>query len=104
MKEQNRKAGLFYVITGATLWGLGGTVSQKLFQQYALDINWLVATRLLLAGLLLLTIRFLAKDRSHVFAVWKSKRAATQIIIFGLFGMLAVQYTYMPQLIMGMPP
>lgn len=101
MKEQNRKAGLFYVITGATLWGIGGTVSQKLFQQYALDVNWLVATRLLLAGLLLLTIRFLAKDGSHLFAVWKSKWAATQIIIFALFGMLTVQYTYMASISHG---
>lgn len=35
------------------------------------------------------------KDRSEVFGVWKNRRTAVQLIIFGLLGMLAVQYTYM---------
>lgn len=83
------------VTTGAVLWGISGTVSKKLFQQTAIDVNWLVATRLLIAGMLLLTIHFLAKDRSQILAVWKNKRSALRLVIFGLVGMLSVQYTYM---------
>ena len=90
-----RRKGLFLVITGAIFWGIGGTVAKKLFQQYAIDINWLVTTRLLIAGLLLLSVQFFGKDRSQILGVWKSKRTALQLIIFGLIGMLAVQYTYM---------
>ncbi|WP_050183753.1 EamA family transporter [Domibacillus robiginosus] len=91
----NRSKGLFLVMTGATFWGIGGTVAQKLFHQYAIDINWLVTIRLLIAGFLLLAVQFSGKDSSQIFSVWKNKRTAVPLMIFGLVGMLAVQYTYM---------
>ncbi|MEM1505282.1 EamA family transporter [Domibacillus sp. 8LH] len=91
----NRRKGLFLVITGATFWGIGGTVAQKLFYQYAIDINWLVTIRLLIAGFLLLAVQFFRKDSSQILDVWKKKRTAVPLMIFGLMGMLAVQYTYM---------
>lgn len=90
-----RRKGFFLVITGAMFWGIGGTVAKKLFQQYAIDVNWLVTTRLLISGLLLLLVQFFGKDRSQIFAVWQNKRSALQLITFGLIGMLGVQYTYM---------
>lgn len=91
----NRWQGIVLVITGAIFWGIGGTASQKLFQQYHIEVNWLVTTRLLIAGLLLLFIQFFNKGRSQIFAVWKNRKIAIQLVIFGLLGMLAVQYTYM---------
>ncbi|SDY12306.1 Permease of the drug/metabolite transporter (DMT) superfamily [Evansella caseinilytica] len=91
----SRQKGIFLVITGALFWGIGGTVSKKLFQEFEVDVDWLVTTRLLIAGLLLLTVQFFGKDRSQIFGVWKTGRIAIQLIIFGLLGMLAVQYTYM---------
>ena len=95
MVKSNKNKGLFLVITGATFWGIGGTVSQKLFQQYGIDVNWLVAMRLLMAGVLLLTVQAIRKDPSQILEVWKKKKTALQLIIFGLIGMLGVQYTYM---------
>ncbi|MGM0878326.1 MAG: EamA family transporter [Bacillota bacterium] len=95
MNRPTRRTGLFLVITGAIFWGVGGTVAQKLFQQYTIDVNWLVTTRLLIAGFLLLAVQFFRKDRSQILDVWKNRRTAFQLIIFGLLGMLAVQYTYM---------
>lgn len=91
----NRGRGLFLVMTGAIFWGIGGTVAKKLFQEYSIDLDWLVSTRLLIAGFLLLALQYFGKERSQILGVWKSKRAAIQLIIFGLLGMLAVQYTYM---------
>ncbi|MEH7119480.1 EamA family transporter [Neobacillus vireti] len=91
----NRRKGLFLVITGAFFWGIGGTVAKKLFQQYSIDVNWLVTTRLLIAGLFLLSIKFFGKERSQILGVWKKRRTALQLTIFGLVGMLGVQYTYM---------
>ncbi|UNK16126.1 EamA family transporter [Paenibacillus sp. N3/727] len=99
--QPNRKTGLLLVITGAICWGVGGTVSQKLFQQYGVSVSWLVTTRLLIAGILLLTVQYLAKDRSQILHVWKHKKTAAQLVIFGLFGMLAVQYTYMASIKLG---
>lgn len=95
MKKPARRTGFILVTTGAVCWGVGGTAAQKLFQQYAVDVNWLVTFRLLVAGLLLLTVQFFAKDRSQIFGVWKNRKNAVRLLIFGLFGMLAVQYTYM---------
>lgn len=101
MNRHTRRIGLFFVITGAIFWGVGGTVAQKLFQQYAIDVNWLVTTRLLIAGFLLLIVQFFCKDRSQVFGVWKNRRTAIQLIIYGLLGMLAAQYTYMASIKYG---
>ena len=95
MNKPSRKIGMILVITGATFWGVGGTVAQKLFQQYAINVNWLVTTRLLLAGMLLLTIHFIKNRHAQIFHVWKNGKVAIQLLIFGIVGMLAVQYTYM---------
>ncbi|MGG0717259.1 DMT family transporter [Robertmurraya massiliosenegalensis] len=91
----SRYKGIILVITGALFWGIGGTVSKKLFQEFAIDVNWLVTTRLLIAGVLLLTVQFFRKDRAQIIGVWRTRRVAIQLMIFGLLGMLAVQYTYM---------
>ena len=95
MNTSTRRMGLFLVITGAIFWGVGGTVAQKLFQEYTIDVDWLVTIRLLIAGFLLLTVQFFGKDRSQILGVWKTRRTAIHLMIFGLLGMLAVQYTYM---------
>ncbi|WP_026582439.1 DMT family transporter [Bacillus sp. J33] len=95
MRGISRKTGLVLVMMGAAFWGVGGTAAQKLFQQFGMNVDWLVTVRLLIAGILLLAVQFFLKDRSQVFGVWKNRRAALQLVIFGLFGMLAVQYTYM---------
>jgi len=91
----NIRKGIVLVITGAGFWGIGGTVANKLFQQYPIDVDWLVTIRLLIAGFLLLTVQFFGENRSQILGVWKTRRTATQLMIFGLLGMLAVQYTYM---------
>ncbi|WP_145408363.1 EamA family transporter [Paenibacillus xylanexedens] len=91
----SRKKGLFLVLTGAICWGVGGTVSQKLFQHYGIEVNWFVTVRLLIAGILLLTVQYFRPKCSQILDIWRNKATAFQLIIFGLFGMLAVQYTYM---------
>lgn len=95
MVQNTRKRGLLLVIIGASLWGIGGTVAQKLFQQFSIEAGWLVSTRLWIAGLLLLSIQFVCKNKAQVWQVWRNKKTAMHLVIFGLFGMLAVQYTYM---------
>ncbi|MFD2216046.1 EamA family transporter [Metabacillus endolithicus] len=101
MNSSSRKVGYLLVITGAIFWGVGGTVAQKLFQQYAVNVNWLVTTRLLIAGMLLLSVQYFRKDRSQILGVWKTKKTAIQLLIFGILGMLAVQYTYMASIKYG---
>ncbi|MBB6602800.1 DMT family transporter [Bacillus sp. FSL M8-0266] len=97
----DRNKGILLVLIGAICWGVGGTVSQKLFQQYGIYVNWLVTVRLLISGGLLLFVHFMTKERAQLIGVWQKKRTAMQVLIFGVMGMLAVQYTYMASIQLG---
>ena len=79
-------------MAAATLFGVGGTFAQFLFQQRGVNIDWLVTMRLLTSGAVLLLVAGLRQGRG-ILAIWRTDAAA--LILFGLLGMLAVQYTYM---------
>ncbi len=79
-------------MAAATLFGVGGTFAQFLFQQRGVNIDWLVTMRLLTAGAVLLLVAAIRQGWG-ILAVWRSD--AVSLILFGLLGMLAVQYTYM---------
>lgn len=95
MTKSSRKIGFILVILGAIFWGVNGTASQKVFQDFSIEVNWLVTIRLLIAGILLLIIVSFKKGIVHIFHIWQHKHTALQLLIYGIFGMLAVQYTYM---------
>jgi drug/metabolite transporter (DMT)-like permease len=101
MKQNKRLIGLLLVISGCFFWGIGGTVAQKLFQQYEIEVGWLVATRLIVAGTLLLLVQFFFKERTQIIDVWREKSSALRLLIFAIVGMLAVQYTYMASIHTG---
>jgi len=79
-------------VTAATLFGVGGTFAQFLFQHRGVSIDWLVTMRLLCAGSALLAISAIKQGRG-ILAIWRTDAVA--IILFGLIGMMPVQYTYM---------
>ncbi|AME06816.1 EamA family transporter [Bacillus siamensis] len=81
------------MLTGAILWGVSGTVAQYLFQDRHFNTEWLTSVRLLLSGALLLGIAY-RKEKGRIWAVWKDRRDKVPLLLFGIFGMLGVQYTY----------
>lgn len=89
-----RYKGLVMVLVGATLWGLSGTVAQRLFQDEGFTPGWLVTMRLLISGMLLLITGCLRKSSNQVFAVWNDRKDRIRLVFFGIVGMLGVQYTY----------
>ncbi|MCC3419592.1 MAG: EamA family transporter [Microcoleus sp. PH2017_07_MST_O_A] len=89
-----RYKGLIMVLVGATLWGLSGTVAQRLFQDEGFTPGWLVTMRLLISGILLLITGCFRKNFHQVFAVWHDPKDRIRLVIFGIIGMLGVQYTY----------
>ncbi|ABS21733.1 DMT family transporter [Bacillus cytotoxicus] len=89
-----RLKGIIMVIIGASLWGLSGTAAQQLFQQERVSAEWLVTIRLLISGFLLLLFASFRSKKHEIFGIWKQKSDANKMILFGLLGMLAVQYTY----------
>lgn len=88
-----RKKGIILVLIAAILWGVSGTVAQYLFQQQGFSPEWLVVIRLLLSGVLLLTLAY-KNDKHKVWGILQNKYDLISIIIFGILGMLAVQYTF----------
>lgn len=82
------------VVVGASLWGLSGAAAQQLFQEEGISTKWLVTIRLLLAGITLLLFSLVGKNKREVIGIWKDKQDRIKLIIFGILGMLGVQYTY----------
>ncbi len=86
------RIGFFSAVGAATLFGVGGTFAQFLFQHRGVSIDWLVTMRLLCAGAVMLLIAALRQGRG-VLAIWRTD--AVSLVLFGLIGMMPVQYTYM---------
>jgi len=92
-KVNKQLKGFLLAITGATLWGVSGTFGQFLFQQRGVNVEWLITVRMLISGVILLLYAY-ATNRRQTMSIWKHKRNALQLVIFGITGMVAVQYTY----------
>ncbi|WP_436864766.1 DMT family transporter [Staphylococcus saprophyticus] len=101
MKQQSRFLGIILAILSASFWGLGGTVSDYLFKHQNIDINWYVTARLLISGLLLLTIFKILNPRQSIFIVFRNVTNTIQLLIFSTLGMLLVQYAYMASINYG---
>lgn len=85
--------GFVLAIVAAVLWGVSGTCGQFLFQKRGINPEWLVTIRLLFSGVILLLFASINKSK-ELWHIWKVKKDAGQLLLFGIFGMLAVQYTY----------
>lgn len=88
-----RKKGICLVLIGASLWGASGVAVQFLLQDKLFSPEWLVVVRLIASGTLLLLYDY-AANGGDIFSVWKIPRDRNQLLLFGILGMLSVQYTY----------
>lgn len=82
--SQSHLRGLAYVLVAGSLWGLGGTAAQLLFQRHGIQPQWLVSVRLGAAGLILLLV---VRPR------WP-RRQWPRLVLFAVLGVAAVQYCY----------
>lgn len=85
--------GYILTIIGGCLWGFSGCCGQYLFLNKEVTSQLLVPFRLTIAGALILIYYAFTKG-AKVFSVFGSKRDIFDIVIFGLFGMMACQFTY----------
>ena len=93
MEKSLKTKGIFLVTLAALLWGVSGTVAQYLFQSKNFTPEWLVVIRMLCAGVLLITMGLLKGDK-NIFKIWSRKENIIKLVLFGLLGMLGMQYTY----------
>ncbi|WP_018130548.1 EamA family transporter [Effusibacillus pohliae] len=89
-----RLKGFVMALAGASLWGLSGTVAQLLFEQEGVRPGWLVTVRMIVSGVLLLILGCARGNGRQVWSVWSHREDRVQLLIFGIIGMLGVQYTY----------
>ena len=92
---QNKKiiVGITLTILGGIFWGLSGSCGEFLFQTRGATAQWLVPIRLILSGTILLIITAF-REKKRVFTIWKAKKNAFDLIIFGLVGLSVCQFTY----------
>lgn len=95
-KRQFRYKGAILALFSATLWGLSGTVAQALFTEPSITPEWFVVIRLLISGVLLFGLAsILPQSRKQIWSIWLHPKDRLSLILFGLIGMLGVQYTYL---------
>ena len=91
--SSSKFSGLTMALASAIFWGISGTCAQFLFEEKSVEPAWLVTWRMILAGIILILFSF-SQEKKQVFLVWRKPKDAIRILLFGIFGMVAVQYTY----------
>ncbi len=91
MNKQTK--GILLAAGGASLWGGSGAAAQYLFSTTNISTTWLVAVRLIAAGILLTLISAL-KAPHQVRALTHQQRNLAYLLAFALFGMMNSQLTY----------
>ncbi|MCL6453390.1 MAG: DMT family transporter [Alicyclobacillus sp.] len=96
-----RFVGVCMVLVGATLWGLSGTASQRLFDTYHATAPWLVDVRMGFSGLVLLTTVLATQGVRGLFAVWARPKDALALLGFAVLGLYMVQLSYLMSIARG---
>lgn len=90
---QIKHKGVFLAASAAMMWALSGIVGQLLFESFGVSPEWLVTTRMLFSGVILLT--FAAKyQKINIFELFASTKNSLEILLFATIGMFGVQYTF----------
>ena len=85
--------GTALTIMGGIFWGLAGVFGKYSFVYRGMTAQWLVNVRLIIAGIILLTAVY-RKQGKDTWRVWKNKRHAIRMILYGVIGIAACQMTY----------
>lgn len=86
-------AGIILSLLGGIFWGFSGSCGQYLFTYHGVDSKWVVTVRMILTGIILLSVSF-AKHKSKIIGVWKGRRNFVCMAAFTLFGLILCQYSY----------
>ena len=87
-----RYKGILLIVLGSTLWGATGPMMEWVLNNTSLSVSFFLTVRLIVAGLGILF--FLLITGTRIFRIWKDISWLKQLVVFGLLGMLGVQYTF----------
>ena len=88
----NRIKGIAMIVSGAMFWGATGPMMEWLLRNTEMSVSFMLTIRLLLAGVLLLTV--LKAQGKKITLPWRQGLWARQLLIFGIVGMLGVQFAF----------
>lgn len=74
------------------LWGATGPLMEWLLNHTPLTVSFMLTIRLSVAGIVLLA--YLLLTGKNIICIWQQKIWSRQLIIFGVAGMLGVQYAF----------
>ena len=60
----NKYKGITLAITGSVFWGASGVSAEYLMQRVGISTSWLVSTRMLLAGIIILSYLLIKKKET----------------------------------------
>ena len=89
----NKYKGITLAITGSVFWGASGVSAEYLMQRVGISTSWLVSTRMLLAGIIILSY-LLIKKKETAFDLFKEKKDVISILIFSLVGIICLQFSF----------
>ena len=89
----NRMKGIAMIVSGATFWGATGPMMEWLLRNTEMSVSFMLTIRLLLAGMLLLTVLKGARKENY-FALASRHYGQGNLLIFGIVGMLGVQFAF----------
>lgn len=87
----NHLKGILMVLSSTAMWGLVGILVQYLISREHFTPEWLVNTRLLASGLILLIITYFFYER-NIFKVLKTDFIS--LLLLGVIGLLGSQYGF----------
>ena len=88
----DRIKGIALIVSGAVLWGATGPMMEWMLLHSEMTVSFMLTVRLLLAGSFLLAM--LKIQGKRITLPWRQKVWARQLLLFGVLGMLGVQYTF----------
>ncbi|WP_299998586.1 EamA family transporter [uncultured Cedecea sp.] len=87
------RKGMLYVLLSAVMWGSSGVCAQYIMETSHISSSSLTMLRLLFSGLIILTLSLTHGD--NIFAVFKQRETVISLLLFTLFGGMAVQLTFL---------
>lgn len=87
-----RAKGIFMIIIGAMMWGATGPMMEWILGTSRMSVSFMLIVRLVLAGIAVLAV--LKMKGVKILRPLRYKVWLRQMIIFGIFGMLGVQYSF----------
>ncbi|RNF40104.1 DMT family transporter [Planococcus salinus] len=88
----DRIKGIAMILAGAMFWGATGPLMEWTMNVYGISVAFLLTIRLTIAGAFLLL--FLKLKKVRITAVFRQKFWIRPLLLFSVFGMLGVQYSF----------